>query len=195
VVGGNLWRTTGDVNPTWVSIYSIISSQAGLAFYSGAGHWNDPDMLEVGNGKLTLAENRSHFLMWAMLAAPLIAGNDLPNMTPETKSILTNRDVIAIDQDKLAKQATRLYSEGEVEVWLRPLSGGSVAIAVLNAGAERSMNHPFYLDLARLGLHGTQKGHDLWTGMEIELKDHQPFAMGPHDILLVRINSRELTTG
>jgi alpha-galactosidase len=188
-VGGNLWRTTGDVNATWESIYSIINSQAGLASYASIGHWNDPDMLEVGNGKLTLAENRSHFSMWAMLAAPLLAGNDLPNMKPEIKAILTNKDVIALDQDGLGKQGTRVYSEGEVDVWLRHLSGGAVAVAVLNAGAERSMDHPFYLDLARLGLHGPQKGKDLWTGKEIEIKDREPLAMGIHDILLVRINS------
>lgn len=188
-VGGNLWRTTGDVSATWESIYSIINSQAGLASYASIGHWNDPDMLEVGNGKLTLAENRSHFSMWAMLAAPLLAGNDLPNMKPEIKAILTNKDVIALDQDGLGKQGTRVYSEGEVDVWLRHLSGGAVAVAVLNAGAERSMDHPFYLDLARLGLHGPQKGKDLWTGKEIEIKDREPLAMGIHDILLVRINS------
>jgi alpha-galactosidase len=188
-VGGNLWRTTGDVSATWESIYSIINSQAGLASYASIGHWNDPDMLEVGNGKLTLAENRSHFSMWAMLAAPLLAGNDLPNMKPEIKAILTNKDVIALDQDGLGKQGTRVYSEGEVDVWLRHLSGKAVAVAVLNAGAERSMDHPFYLDLARLGLHGPQTGKDLWTGKEIEIKDREPLAMGIHDILLVRINS------
>jgi alpha-galactosidase len=188
-VGANLWRTTGDVQANWPSIYSIINSQAGLAQYSGPGHWNDPDMLEVGNGKLSLAENRSHFSMWAMLAAPLLAGNDLPNMKPEIKAILTNRDVIAIDQDTLGKQATRVYSEGEVDVWMRHLSGGAMAIAVLNAGSDRTMNHPFYLDLAKLGLHGTQKGKDLWSGGEVELKDHAPLAIASHDTLLVRIDS------
>ena len=103
-VGGNLWRTTGDIQPNWQSIYAILNEQAGLAKYAGPGHWNDPDMLEVGNGKLTLAENRTHFSMWAMLAAPLLAGNDLPNMKPEIKAILTNHDVIAIDQDPLGQQ-------------------------------------------------------------------------------------------
>ncbi len=93
-------------------------------------------MLEVGNGKLTLAENRAHFSMWAMLAAPLLAGNDLPHMKPEIKAILTNRDVIAIDQDKLGKQGTRVYSDGEVEVWTRHLAGGALAVAVLNAGEQ-----------------------------------------------------------
>ena len=102
-LGGNLWRTTGDINPTGISIYAILSQQEGLEAYAGPGHWNDPDMLEVGNGKLSLAENRTHFSMWAMLAAPLLAGNDLPNMKPEIKAILTNSDVIAIDQDPLGQ--------------------------------------------------------------------------------------------
>ena len=133
-VGANLWRTTGDIQPYWQSIYSILNEQAGLARYAGPGHWNDPDMLEVGNGRLSLAENRTHFSMWAMLAAPLLAGNDLPNMTPEVRAILTNRDVIAIDQDRLGREATRAYSDGEVDVWTRHLSGGAMAIAVINAG-------------------------------------------------------------
>ncbi len=187
-LGGNLWRTTGDIDPTWDRIYTILSQQEGLEKYAGPGHWNDPDMLEVGNGKLTLAENRTHFSMWAMLAAPLLAGNDLPHMKPEIKAILTNRDVIAIDQDALGKQGSRIYSDGEVDVWTRHLSGGSLAIAVINANENgRFASHPFHLNLARLGLHGPQQGKDLWTGKEIQLTDHMPIELGVHDILLVRI--------
>jgi alpha-galactosidase len=186
-LGGNLWRTTGDISPHWDRVYAILSQQDGLAKYAGPGHWNDPDMLEVGNGKLSLAENRSHFSMWAMLAAPLLAGNDLPNMKPEIKAILTNADVIAIDQDKLGKQGTRAYSDGEVEVWTRHLSGGALAVAVLAAGDTRYSTHPFHLDLAKLGLHGPQQGKDLWTGKPITLTEHMPIEIGSHDILLVRI--------
>jgi alpha-galactosidase len=144
-------------------------------------------MLEVGNGKLTLAENRAHFSMWAILASPLLAGNDLPNMKPEIKAILTNKDVIAIDQDKLGKQGTRAYDDGEVEVWTRHLEGGAMAIAVLNAGSDRVATHPFHLSLAKLGLHGTQKGRDLWTGKSVELTDNMPITLEHHDVLLVRI--------
>ena len=186
-LGGNLWRTTGDVQANWMSIYDIINQQAGLAKYAGPGHWNDPDMLEVGNGKLSLAENRSHLSMWAMLAAPLLAGNDLPNMTPEVKAILTNRDVIAIDQDKLGREGTRAYADGEVEVWTRNLSGGAMAVAVLNAGADRYASHPFHLSLAKLGLHGPQNGKNLWTGKDVTLTDNMPVELMSHDILLVRI--------
>jgi alpha-galactosidase len=188
-LGGNLWRTTGDITPRWDRIYAILEQQAGLESYAGPGHWNDPDMLEVGNGKLSLDENRAHFSMWAMLAAPLLAGNDLTNMKPEVKDILTNRDVIAIDQDSLGKQASRIYSEGEVEVWTKPLSGGALAVAVLNAGDNRYSTHPFHLDLAKLGLHGTQQGKDLWTGKTVELTEKMPLEVAGHDVLLVRIAS------
>jgi alpha-galactosidase len=195
--GANLWRTTGDIQANWQSIYSILNEQAGLAKYAGPGHWNDPDMLEVGNGQstgpgkpvryLTLAEDRTHFSMWAMLAAPLLAGNDLPNMTPEVSAILTNRDVIAIDQDRLGREGTHAYSDGEVDVWTRELSGGAKAIAVVNAGSDRYATHPFHLSLVKLGLHGGQKGRDLWTGKEITLTDNMPLEIANHDILLVRI--------
>jgi alpha-galactosidase len=186
-VGANLWRTTGDIRPMWDSVYAILSSQEGLESYSGPGHWNDPDMLEVGNGRLNIRENRSHFSMWAMLAAPLLAGNDLPNMKPEVKEILTNKDVIAIDQDKLGKQGRRVYSDGEVDVWERDLSGGAKAIAVLNAGSDRVSTHPFHLSLAKLGLHGEQHGKDLWTAKDITLSDNMPLEIASHDILLVRL--------
>ena len=188
-LGGNLWRTTGDIQPNWNSMYTILSQQQGLESYAGPGHWNDPDMLEVGNGKLSLAENRTHFSMWAMLSAPLLAGNDLPHMKPEISAILTNHDVIAIDQDKMGKQASRVYSEGEVDVWEKHLSGGAVAIAVLNAGSDRYSTHPFHLNLAKLGLHGSQKAKDLWTGKEMELTQGMPLELPSHDILLVRIDA------
>jgi len=188
-LGGNLWRTTGDIQPNWDRIYAILSQQSGLEKYAGPGHWNDPDMLEVGNGKLSLAENRAHFSMWAMLAAPLLAGNDLPNMKPEIKAILTNRDVIAIDQDPLGKQAGRVYSDDEVEVWTRNLSGGALAIAVLNAGDSRYSTHPFHLDLARLGLRGPRAGKDLWTGQAVTLTQNMPLEIPSHDVLLVRIDA------
>jgi alpha-galactosidase len=188
-LGGNLWRTTGDIEPKWDRIYDLLEQQSGLAGYAGPGHWNDPDMLEVGNGKLSLAENRSHFSMWAMLAAPLLAGNDLPHMKPEIKAILTNRDVIAIDQDPLGHQARHVYSIGEVEVWSRELKDGAMAIAILNAGSDVYSTHPFRLNLAKLRLHGTQTAKDLWSGKVIQLTENQPLELGSHDILLVRIDA------
>ncbi|MGA3045774.1 MAG: glycoside hydrolase family 27 protein [Terracidiphilus sp.] len=188
-LGGNLWRTTGDISPHWDRIYAILEQQDGLASYAGPGHWNDPDMLEVGNGKLSLAENRAHFTMWAMLASPLLAGNDLPHMKPEINAILTNRDVIAIDQDPLGKQAHHAYSSGEVEVWTRNLKDGAIAIAILNAGSDLYSTHPFHLSLAKLNLHGPQTGKDLWTGKSITLTNNQPIELPSHDVLLVRIGA------
>jgi alpha-galactosidase len=189
-LGGNSWRTTGDIEARWNSMYTILSQQAGLEQYAGPGHWNDPDMLEVGNGKLSLAENRTHFSMWAMLSAPLLAGNDLPHMKPEIREILTNKDVIALNQDALGKQASRVYSDGEVDVWLKSLAGGAKAIAVLNAGSDRVATHPFHLSLAKLGVHGPVQGKDLWTGKMITLKDDMAIELPSHDILLVRVETR-----
>jgi alpha-galactosidase len=143
-------------------------------------------MLEVGNGELTTAEGRSHFSWWAMLAAPLIAGNDLSRMSPDVRQILTNRAVIAIDQDALGKQGARAYVDGQVEVWTRQLTGGALAVAVFNVGSDRKVS-PFHLDLSRLGLHGPQQGTDLWTGHAITLGDTTPIALASHDVLMVRI--------
>lgn len=185
-VGGNLWRTTGDIEPNWNRIYTIVSAQAGLAAYAGPGHWNDPDMLEVGNGKLTLAEDRAHFSWWAMLAAPLIAGNDLAQMKPQVLKILTNHAVIALDQDALGKQGNRVYAEGEMEVWTRQLKDGALAVAVFNLGSTH-VNYPFHLDLARLGLHGPQQATDLWTGRSLTLSDTTPLDVKSRDVLMVRI--------
>jgi alpha-galactosidase len=187
--GANLWRTTGDITPDWDRMYAILSQQSGLEKYAGPGHWNDPDMLEVGNGKLSLKENRVHFSMWSMLAAPLLAGNDLTSMKPEIKAILTNREVIAIDQDSLGKQAAHIYSDGEVEVWARPLAGGAMAVAVVNVGSDRYSTHPFHLNLAKLGLHGAQQARDLWTGKTLELTEKMPLEIPSHDLLLVRIDT------
>jgi alpha-galactosidase len=186
-LGGNLWRSTGDIEANWNSMYTILSMQAGLEKYAGPGHWNDPDMLEVGNGRLHLGENRVHFTMWAMLSAPLLAGNDLPHMKPEIHDILTNKEVIAIDQDKLGRQASRIYSEGEVDVWLKHLAGGAGAIAIVNAGSDRVSTHPFRLNLARLGLHGPMHATDLWTGKDVELRNDMPIEIKSHDVLLLKV--------
>src|ERR1700753_3796882 len=136
-LGANLWRTTGDINPTWDRMTLIGFSQAGLAKYAGPGHWNDPDMLEVGNGKLTHDENLTHMSLCALLAAPLLAGNDLSKMNPETTQILTNRDVIAIDQDPLGKQGDRVSAVGPVEIWDKPLQGGAKAGALFKRDVNR----------------------------------------------------------
>src|SRR6185369_7552061 len=106
----------------------------GLESFAGPGHWNDPDMLEVGNGGMTENEYRAHFSLWAILAAPLIAGNDLRSMTPEISSILTNKEVIAVDQDVLGRQGHRAAKDGDIEIWSREIADGNRAVVMLNRG-------------------------------------------------------------
>jgi len=137
---GHLWRTTGDIQDifrgkvNWggLGVLDIIDLQADLWKYAGPGHWNDPDMLEVGNGGMSTEEYRSHFSMWCMLAAPLMAGNDLRNMDEDTKEVLTNREVVAIDQDPLGKQGFRFLDMGEREIWVKWLDKDEMAVCFLN---------------------------------------------------------------
>jgi len=137
-VGANLWRTTGDIQDNWRSMSGIGFNQGRQARYAGPGHWNDPDMLEVGNGGMTTTEYKTHFSLWCMLAAPLMAGNDLRSMSVETREILTNREVIAVDQDVLGKEGDRLLSRNSLEVWAKPLHDGSRAIGVFNRSEAAS---------------------------------------------------------
>jgi alpha-galactosidase len=147
---GNLWRTTQDIFDKWdgktpsgdpLGVLQILDSQDGLESYAGPGHWNDPDMLEVGNGGMTTTEYRSHFSLWCLMAAPLMAGNDIRSMTGETRDILTNKEVIAVDQDPLGRQGRRVKRTGDTEVWAKEMSDGSRAVALLNRGsAEARIN-------------------------------------------------------
>jgi alpha-galactosidase len=163
-VGGNLWRTTGDIQPNFDRIMLLGRAQAGLAKYAAPGHWNDPDMLEVGNGKLTHNENAAHMTLWAMLAAPLVAGNNLTQMTPDTAAILTSKDVIAIDQDALGKQGDRVWAEGPFEIWSKPLTGGRTAVAIFNFSETES---DIGLHMKELGLHGQVNARDVWAGKDL----------------------------
>ncbi len=163
-LGANLWRTTGDINSTWDRITLIGFSQAGLSKFAGPGHWNDPDMLEVGNGKLTLDENRSHMSLWALLAAPLLAGNDLSKMKPETAEILTNREVIAIDQDPLGKQGDRVSEVGPIEIWAKPLKGGAKAVGLFNRNDNAL---PITLKLSDVGFAAGAKARDIWQAKDL----------------------------
>lgn len=143
---GHMWRTTGDIyncfdciddHGDWKAwgVMQILDKQEGLRQYAGPGHWNDPDMLEVGNG-MPVNQDRAHFSMWVMLAAPLISGNDLRNMSQETLDILMNREAIAINQDRLGIQGFRHKKEGDLETWLKPLSNDEWALCILNRGKD-----------------------------------------------------------
>jgi alpha-galactosidase len=141
---GNMWRATGDIQNCWSckrtwggnGVLPIIDQMDPLYSYAGPGHWNDADMLEVGNGGMTTAEYRAHFSMWALFSAPLIAGNDMAHMTPETSEILLNKDVIAIDQDPMGIQGHRVEKHGDLEVWSKQLADGGRAVVLLNRGDQ-----------------------------------------------------------
>jgi len=164
-VGGNLWRTTGDISDRWDSMSRIGFSQNDHATYAGPGHWNDPDMLEIGNGGMTTDEYRTHMSLWAILASPLLAGNDIRNMTSETKAILLNKDVIAIDQDKGGRQGKRMWQVGDQEIWLRELAGGGYAIAAFNRGTAAA---DVTLKFADLGIKKMPKTiRDLWEHKDV----------------------------
>ncbi|MDR5728221.1 MAG: glycoside hydrolase family 27 protein [Terriglobia bacterium] len=185
-VGGNLWRTSGDVSANYGRVTDIGFGEAGLARYAGPGHWNDPDILEVGNGTMTPDESRTNFSLWAILAAPLLAGNDLANMTPETKSILLNKEVIAVDQDPLGKQGDRAYETGPLEVWSKPLSGGDLAIGLFN---EIRMPTEMTLKLADVGWHGPAAARDLWTHSDIGVLRGEYTVMVPaHGVVMLRLS-------
>jgi alpha-galactosidase len=158
-VGANLWRTSNDVRDSYGNIMDNGLVEAGLARFAGPGHWNDPDMLEVGNGKLTDADGRTQMSLWAILAAPLLAGNDLTKMTAETREILCNREVITIDQDAAGKQGDRIAAEGPLEVWMRPLADGSKAVGLFNRGRSGMTMRVRFADA---GLHGSVTVRDVW---------------------------------
>jgi alpha-galactosidase len=183
--GGNLWRTTGDIEDKYDSMARIGFGQAGLSPFAGPGHWNDPDMLEIGNGGMSDMEYRTHMSLWAMLAAPLLAGNDLSKMTPETTAILLNREVIAIDQDPAGHQGDRVYTEGPLEVWSKPLADGSKAVAVFNRWTM-----PLKLDipLRRFGFTGTVQARDLWMHQDVApIQETWHAAVPPHGVVMLRM--------
>jgi alpha-galactosidase len=184
-VGANLWRTTDDISDDYATMARIGFSQVGLARFAGPGHWNDPDMLEVGNGGMTPDEYRTHMTLWALLAAPLIAGNDLSTMTAETVSLLTNRDVIAVDQDPAGMQGDRMNAEGPVEVWTRSLTGGAKAVGIFNRD-ERPMTAK--VDLRSLGLGMKVRAKDLWKGTEMAIvRSPYTVEIPAHGVVFLRI--------
>ncbi len=136
---GNLWRTTPDIRPIWPWIKILYNHTVKLYKYAGVGGWNDPDMLEVGNGKLTFEQNRSHFALWCMMCAPLILGNDLRNISDDVLKIVKNPDLIAINQDALGVPAKRVI-KGTVDVLIKPLADGSVAVCAFNKGGKKKYN-------------------------------------------------------
>lgn len=194
---GQLWRTANDIIDSWgprptatgsdPGMIDLVDKQVGLDAFAGPGRWNDPDMLEVGNGGMTDTEYRAHFSLWAMLAAPLIAGNDLSTMTPETRAILTNREVIAVDQDGLGVEGKRVAKDGDFEVWARPLKGGGRAVILLN---RATASHEIRVDWEALGYPGRlgAQVRDLWAHKDLQRAVGAFSARVPaHGAVMVRI--------
>jgi alpha-galactosidase len=174
--GANLWRTTGDITDTWTSMEKIGFSQSKLAPFAGPGHWNDPDMLVVGQlgwgpqirpTRLKPIEQQTHITLWSLLGAPLLIGCDLTKIDDFTRDLLCNDEVIEINQDPLGKVAQRIMQDGSVEVWSRPLFDGTIAVAIFNRGTDEAK---WLLKWSDLGIKGSQPIRDLW-----KQKDHGQF--------------------
>lgn len=202
------WRTTGDIWPYFDTIpeeflsgfhgspiMKLVDLNEPLRAYAGPGHWNDPDMLEVGNG-MSVAEDRAHFSLWCMMAAPLILGNDLTAMTQETLDIILNKEAISIDQDPLGVQGLRLRTEGDVEYWLKPLQNGDWAVLVLNRGAEDvkvsldwdSLKYYDALSDRTFDPEGC-RAHNIWNRKAKDIKTSKPakLTIASHDVVMYRV--------
>ncbi len=197
---GNLWRTTGDISDKWEGqtkwpdgsccsngMLAIVDQQVGLESFAGPGHWNDPDMLEVGNGGMTDVEYRSHFSLWSILAAPLISGNDLRSMRPEIREILINKEVIAVDQDPLGKEGHRVSKKGDLEVWAKEMADGSRAAVLLNRGASEQKITLRWNDLGYPS-HLAANLRDLWSHKDLgSFKEQFSTSVPSHGVVMVKV--------
>lgn len=200
---GNLWRTTPDIQANWVSIIGIYEINVLLYRHAGPGGWNDPDMLEVGNGNLTFDENKSHFTLWSMMAAPLILGNDVRafikadgtvDAENKTLSILTNREVIAVDQDLLGVQCRRVRRDGLVDILVKPLAGKELAVCFFNKGASEKQTEVSLRSLANLGFVDLPNADgyevkELWSGHEAKVGDTLSGYVPKHGVKLFRVKA------
>lgn len=209
---GHSWRISGDIYPCWNCQYSWGSwsswgvlkildmrDELRLRQYAGPGHWNDYDMMEVGNG-MTEAEDRSHFSLWAMLNSPLIAGNDLRNMTETTREILTNKDIIALNQDPLGVQAMKYIHSGDLMVFAKPLADGEWAFLFLNRGDELlNYSHDWALNIVKDDLSGRNINfnqqefvwRDLWRGSKGDTSKALELAIPAHDVVVLRLKPKK----
>jgi hypothetical protein len=178
----NMWRTTDDLIPTWQSVLRTLDRQIGLEKYSRPGAWNDPDMLQVGNGELTDGENRAHFYLWCVLNAPLMAGNDLTQMPDSVRDLITNKAALSVNDDYASSQGKLMSQSEDLEVWGKSLSDGSVAAVYLNRG-ERAGK--IGLGSAVLGIQA-QVFEDLTTGADLGLGVESWLEIPPHDAIFIR---------
>ncbi len=185
---GNLWRSTGDITDCWDcegryvrGVMQILDQQVDLWQHAGPGYWNDPDMLEVGNPGLTLSESRAHFSLWSILAAPLMAGNDLRSMSPEVVEILTNGEVIAVNQDRRGVQGHKFRDYGDTEVWRKPLVDDATAFVLLNRSETEKQ--------IRVRVDPKAKVRDLWKGSDVGGFDDGWYSaqVPPHDVVMIKV--------
>jgi alpha-galactosidase len=204
---GQLWRSTGDIGPEFtetvakngwkpLSVLNILDRQDSIRQYAGPGHWNDPDMLEVGNG-MKYNEDKAHFSLWCMLAAPLMAGNDLRKMSPQTTAILTNKEMIAIDQDPMGIEAFRYYAFDGMEIWVKPLANNELAVCFLNrTSQQKTINYDWKEHLitdsfSKLSVDFNQVAYklfDVWTKKEAGATG-KPFrqVIGANDVVVLKL--------
>jgi alpha-galactosidase len=195
---GNLWRSTGDIDDVWsrvnspgrLSVMEIIDINADLYMYAGPGHWNDPDMLEVGNGGMTETEYRSHFSLWCIMASPLIAGNDIRTMSKATKDILINKEAIAVDQDSAGIQGQRIRKNGDLEVWVKPLrsyTGNEKAVLLFNRGSSGATISVNWDEIGLLANQGATV-RDLWQHSDLGTKTGTySTTVASHGVVMLKI--------
>jgi alpha-galactosidase len=191
---GNLWRTTTDIRNAWsgrvkfqIGMVDIVDLNEPLYAHAGPGHWNDPDMLQVGNGGMTDVEERSHFSLWAIMAAPLMAGNDIANMDARVRDILLNKEVIAIDQDRLGVQGHRVRDDGDLEVWSKPLADGGRAVVLFNRGIQPAEIATKWTELGYPSKLSAEV-RDLWAHKSLGRKVGEFSATVPsHGVVMVRV--------
>ena len=183
-VGGHLWRTTGDIEDNYETMAKIGFDKNGVPKHTGPNGWNDPDMLEIGNGGMSDTEYRTHFSLWAMLSAPLILGNDVRHMTPETLAILTNREVIAIDQDKDGVQGLPVKKDGKTEIWTKKLSDGTLAVGLFN---RDTAEHAIDVNWAEIGLPKVSRIRDLWAHSDEKGGKSRSYKVPAHGVVLLKV--------
>jgi alpha-galactosidase len=185
-VNAGSWRTTGDISDNYASMLKIFKENVVLDKYASLGHWNDPDMLEVGNGGMTDVEYRSHFSLWSIMAAPLLIGTDLRKIQPDALQILLNKDVIAVDQDPLGVQGHQVRDTGGIHVIVKPLKDGSKAVAVFN---ETNAAQAVTVAASELGLKAGQsyKVRDLWAHADTKGDGSIKTELAPHATVMYRI--------
>ncbi len=182
-VGGNLWRTTGDIEDKYDAMAKIGFEKNGVPNHTGPGGWNDPDMLEVGNGGMNFDEYKTHMSLWSLMAAPLMLGNDVRTMSKETLELLGNREVIAIDQDKAGAQGLPVKKDGTTEIWTKKLADGSTTVGIFNRG-ETEINPGIVW--SELGLEPA-KIRDVWNHADLAVDKGQAFVVPKHGAVLLKV--------